>query len=564
MGPEPASFAQGEPSLRFGLLPAAVTPRWLIGLGALAALVCLVHATAWPLFAGRDAQTYLMYYLEMGAADPVFPQLMLFRTPGAPLVLGLSLDLGGHLFLEFLLGACYVLSILAVFAAGSFWDRRIGLVAALALMAYPGYGALCHSISADGLFAFGMAFWTLLICATAARPTLWKFALHGLAVFLLTMVRPAAVVFVLVFALLPLILSAPARVRAYRTWAFAATATALLLGWAAYNELRYDDFTISRMSAGQVPLYRVLAVDRLLDPDNGPESRELAAAIESDLLTREPYRSYGVTLNEFLHTGRIAMWTDLAGLSDRMWGWDSDYAKLRGAAREAILKHPLDFAGGVADTVWEEMTDARSKTPAPQSPPPRRTIECELSCVDEEGRTIEVAGRRLPAPWDHAEPIPRGHHYWLQSTPDDSIKSDWSSLTNPRFRFEDPRIEARYERLSHDLAQLMAKLPSRDGSFAWAGRFNNSIEPRLPPMLFWLLVGAVGLAIAPLPHTRVLLFLCFLALAGVVSAALAAPSAPWYRLPFDPLFILFGCAGALSGGLALAARGRAALRRRRA
>lgn len=554
-----AAVAPDRPPLRLGLFPAAVTPRWLLGLGALAAFVFVLHALAWPVFQGRDALTYLMYYLELGSADPVFPQLMLFRTPGAPLVLGLTLDVGGPLLVELLLGACYVVSILAVYAAGSFWDRRIGIVAALALLAYPGYGALFHSVSADGLYAFGMAVWILLICATAARPSVWKFALHGVAVFVLTMFRPAALVF-LAFALLPLVLPAPARVRVLRAGAFLTTMIALLLGYSAYNALRYDDFTITRLSAAQ-PLLRVLAVDRLVEPDNGPASRELAAAIESDLLPREPYRSYGVTLDKFLHEGGIRMWSDLPGLSDRTWGWDSDYAKLRAVTREAIVEHPAEFAGGVAETAWDQLTSVRRRVPTPLSPPPPRTIECGLGCVDEDGATVEVAGRRLPAPASDSDPIPRGHHYWMQSTPDDSIESDWSSLEMPRFRFEDPGVEARYEELSRNVQELMSELPNRDGSFAWAGRFNNSIEPRLPPMLVWLLVGVVGLVIAPLRNSRVLLFLGFLGLFAVVTGALAAGAAAWYRLPYDPLFILFGSAGGVSGVLALATRFPGILRR---
>jgi hypothetical protein len=549
--------------LRYGLLPEAVSPRWLIGLGGLAAIVYLVHARAWPLYPGRDAQTYLMYYLEMGAADPVFPQLMLFRTPGAPLVLGLPLDIGGALLVELLLGACYVISILAVYAIGSFWDRRIGIAAALVVMAYPGYGAQFHNISSDGLYAFGIAVWALLICATVARPATWKFALHGLAVFLLVMVRPAALVFVPLFALLPLILPGAARLRLVRAGAFAATAVVLLVGWAVYNEARYDDFTLSRLAAVQVPFYRVHSVERLIEADNGPASRELIAAIESDLLKREPYRSYRITVDEFLNTGRIAMWADLAGLADRTWGWDDDYGKLQAVAREAIREHPLEFAGGVGETVWDQLTDVGSRTNARQSPPLKRTIECEVSCVDLDGGTIEVAGRRLPAPLDHSEPIPRAHQYWLQSTPDDSIRSDWSSFERPRFVFEDPQVEERYESLSRNLGELTSKLPSRDGSYAWAGRFNNTIAPKLPPMLAWIVVGAVGLAIAPLPRTRVLVFFCLLSLAAITGAAIGFAFNPGYRVPFDPLFILFGCAGALSGGRAIWQRASDALARRR-
>jgi hypothetical protein len=503
-----------------------------------------------------------MYYLEMDAGEPVFPQLMLFRTPLAPLLFGTPLDLGGPGAAEAVMGICYVSSILAVYSVGSFWSRGIGLGAALALLLYPAYAALYHEVSSDGPFAFGIAIWAAFITATAASPTSWRFAAHGVAVFLLVMIRPSAVIFLPLFAAFPFLLRAPMRVRLRNAGAFLATAVVLLLGWSIYNGVRYGDFALSRMSAAQWPLYRVLSVDRLVDPQNGPASRELARAIRSDLLTREPYLSYDIDLDEFLHTGRIQMWSDLAGLSDRVWGWDSDYGKLRAVALEAIAESPRKYARGVWKTVWEEMSELYTPR-APRTPAPYHTIECgRFSCA---GRGfVKVHGKWLPEPWDKAEPIPRGHAYWLQSTPDGSISSDWSSLAFPRFKFDNREAEQRYERLSDDLSELMSRLPPRDGWHAMAGRL-NSITKLYPAMLVWVLVGAVGLLFRPQRQTRVLVFLCLLGLAVVVGTAMGSPSSARYRLSVDPLFIVFGVAGLLGadrGRESLAATVLRRLRRR--
>ena len=80
--------------LRFGVVPPLARGSDVILIGSLATAAFVVGALVWPLFPGRDAQTYLMYYLEMGRANPVFPTLMLFRTPGAPLFFGPPLMLG--------------------------------------------------------------------------------------------------------------------------------------------------------------------------------------------------------------------------------------------------------------------------------------------------------------------------------------------------------------------------------------------------------------------------------------------------------------------------------------
>ena len=520
-----------------------------IDLGVLAGLSVLafgVQSLAWPLFPGRDAQTYLMYYLEMWHRDAVFPQLMLLRTPAAPLFNGLLLDVGGSWLLEAALGCLYVVTILAMYCLGSFWSRRIGLASAVALLAYPGYGALFHSVSSDALFAFGLVAWAVFIVATAARPTPRKFVLHGAVLFVLVLTRPSGLFFVPLFALFPFLLPGSLRQRLTSVGLYAATTVILLASFAVYDQARYGEFNFTRYSPAHYPLYRVLVIDRLVEPDNGPASRELAQAIESDLLQEEPYRSYGVTLNEFLTTGRARPISDLAGLSDRVWGWDDDYSKLRAVSLEAIRAHPWGYAKGTARTTKDLLT-AKYFPPVPSSPPPPRTILCELGCFGD--GFVTVNGRKLPEPIEPGEPIPTGHAYWLASTPDNRITTDWSVISRPRLRFDRPGDAAHFERLSSDLAALMSQLPSRDG-VSFVGARLRSVSDLYPAMWIWLLVGAIGLALRPQRHVALLVFLCSLGLALVGFTALGEPAAPEYRMPADPLFVLFGIAGLVGSEVA--------------
>jgi len=513
-----------------------------------AALAFAIQSIAWPLWAGRDAQTYLIYWLEMGSSDPVFPLLMVFRPPLTPIFFGSTLELGGPNLAEALMGVLYVLAILATYCVGAFWSRRLGLAAALVLAAYPSYGALYHNVSSDGLFAFAFAVWAVFVCATAAAPTPRRFALHGVAIFLLVLIRPSAQLFIPVFAVLPFLLPGTAKARIGNAVAFVVTAAVLLAGFATYNSIRYDDFTVSRLSTVQMPLYRVMNHDRLIHPSNGPASRELAQAIERDLLTREPYRSYGVTLNEFFNTGRIRMWADLPPLSDRTWGWDSDYSKLREVALEAIREHPVDYARGVARST-AGILNARYTPIAKQAPPDPFTVECGPGCVGD--GYVEIEGRRLPEPFEEGEPIPNGAFHWFQSQPDQDVSLEWTSFESPRFRFEDEETRRRYLELRDDIDALMAKLPSRDGSTALADALND-VTRLQPTMALWLLVGGLGLWFWPVANRRILVFVCALALTVVVGAALSFPSGVEYHVPSDPFFILFGMAGLF--GIALAAR----------
>ena len=532
----------GATRLRFGILPNTARSLDAGLLGGLALLAFIIHSVAWPLWPGRDAQTYLMYYLDMRHPEPVFPQLMLFRTPAAPLLFGLPLEIGGSLLAEAVMGVCYVASLHAFYCAGAFWGRRIGLGLAIALVLYPAYGALFHNVSSDGPFAFGVALWAPLVCATAVSPRTWKFVLHGVVLFLLVMIRPSALLFLPFIGAFPLLLGLPVRARVRAAVLTVVSAGGLLVGWAGYNQMRYDDFAISRMSPAHYPLFRLLTMDRLIDPGNGPASRDLAQAIESDLLTEEPYRSYGIDLQEFLHTGRIRMWSDLAGLVDRTWGWESDYRILRLVAIEAILRHPGEYAVGVVNTT-RELLLAPYYPPAATAPPPRRTIICELGCVEPGFMTVD--GQRVPIPTQN-EPIPTGNAYWLASTPDNSISTDWSSLAQPRLVFEDPADQRRFDRLSAELWEMMALLPSRDGSGRLVHAL-NFVTQTYPSMWIWIVIGAVGLWFRRPRHLRILGFLCGLAVVNIVGTALGEPAAPEYRLPLDPLFILFGVIGLIGG-----------------
>ena len=74
-----------------------------------------------------------------------------------------------------------------------------------------------------------------------------------------------------------------------------------------------------------------------------------------ELLPEEPYRSYGITLDEFFERGGPREFEDVVGITDRLWGWDSDYAHMRAVGIEAVKAHPLRYLSGVGKTTFEEL-----------------------------------------------------------------------------------------------------------------------------------------------------------------------------------------------------------------
>jgi hypothetical protein len=204
-----------------------------------------VEALAWPVARGRDTWDYLSYYLELPHGHAVFPSLMLYRTPVAPVVLGGSLQLGGDHLLEVVMALLYAGSILAYAAAALTFGELPALLTGLVLLVDPGYATLFHTANSDGVLAAGLAFWTLLVVRTWSSPSTSRFAATGAGVAVLALTRPASQVLLLA-VLLPLAVRASWGRRLRFAGAFLVSAVVLLGAWAVHNGVRYGQYTVSR------------------------------------------------------------------------------------------------------------------------------------------------------------------------------------------------------------------------------------------------------------------------------------------------------------------------------
>jgi hypothetical protein len=490
-----------------------------------------LQSIAWPVGAGRDLGTYLRYYAQMWDLHAVFPQAMVGRTPLTPLVTGLTLEAGG-IAVEVLMAALFVVSVIAWTLAATAYSRRAAAVVAALLLLYPGYGALFHQFSSDALSAAGFALWGLAAVRVSLRPSAVRFALLGAGVVLLVLIRPGNQV-LLAFGLVPLVLPGALRERVARSLAFLAVAVGLLLGWSAHNAWRYDDFTVARGANIALPFFRAFEEDRIVAPENGPASRRLSEAIERHLLTEEPYRSYGIDLDEFFSSGSGRMIEDAASLSDRVFGWDSDYSVLSQAGREAVRQHPGAYLSGVAQTMWRLL-----RSPAYVTPPESSTTGTNGSG---EADTIVVHGRVLPKP-SEGEPIPGSHQGLWVSTPDNRIREVWTSPGEHHLVFRRPADAVRAERVDSEIDRLLRRLPDRAGNPGLAHRLNQAAY-RFPPPGLWLLVGLVAVAVRRPRNIRIALALTGAALLVLLIAALGFPAAPEYAMPVVPAFALLAGAG---------------------
>jgi hypothetical protein len=519
-----------------GLERLAGTRRGAALLVALALVVYAFESVGWALRPGRDLGVYLRYYVQLGQDNPVFPWSMLTRTPVAPLFAGGLLEAGGGLFAEVLMALLFAASILAwSFVALRVAGRRAALLVAVALLLFPGYGGLFHQLSSDVVFAIVFAGWAVLVMRAVERPTAYRFAAAGAGAAFLALTRPAnqALVLGAVFAF---VVSEPWRLRAAHAAAYAVAVVLPLVAWAGVNDLRYDDFTVARGGQASVPFFRAFVTDRIMSPDNGPASRRLAAAVQADLLRREPYRSYGIDLHEFFTSGSARMEEDLISLSDRVFGWDSDYEVLGRAAREAVRRHPSKYARGVARSMWDELNQplyVSPRTPAGAASVPARDGSA--------AQTVTATSAPLPTPTE-GEPIPAAHQGAYTSTPDSHIREVWTSPTAHEIVFDDPRDQRRYDHLNERLRELGGRFPTR-GESNWLGLQLNHASKAFPRSWLWLLVGIAAFIWRRPQSWRVPTILVASSLLLLLATVLGVYAIPEYEVPVAPSFILLAAAG---------------------
>ena len=481
-----------------------------------------------PLGAGRDLPRYLLVYGQLFDAHVVFPNALLARTPGTPVVTGLLLE-GGPVVSEAGLAVLYALSVVAWFCVARRFDPVAALATAAALLAYPGYVLLFHELASDALFAATFALVALLLMRAVEHPTMTRAAGLGLGVVALVLARPVGQV-LLLLGFAPLLAARGRRPRVEAVLAFAVAAVVPLVALAGVNAARADDFTVVRGGSASL-LFRTFVADRIVEPDNGEASGELARAVSQELLPYEPYRSRGIDLETFFSSGSSRMHDDLTVLSDRTWGWDDDYRHLGRVAREAIRAHPGTYARGVAKDMWRLLLW-----------PLYGPVDTTVSSQSGAGTQPAAPATATAAAATDDEPIPSSREAPYISTPDGRIREVWTSPTDHSIVFRYPADAARSVALDRELNALLAGLPDRGGHPSLVARVND-LSRLYPRPFMWLLVGMAAALWRRPRGIAVPLALAAAALAVMVSTSLAVYAVAEYSVPVVPAFVLLATAG---------------------
>ncbi len=388
--------------------------RNLCILSAIALATYAVQSMAWPLSLGRDAPNYLMYYLDLWSAEPVYHLLMVTRTPLAPLTFGSLLSLGGTPLTETVMALFYAAAIVGIYFVARGCNTRLAIPAALIVNFYPAYGSLFHLVETEPLATLSFVWWCVLLMSAVRRPATARFTALGIATFICIMARPSFLLF-LSFAIAPFLLLFVKTSFLRKAWystAFAIGSGTLLLLWCTHNYVRYGDFTIARTSQAHIPMMRTFCFAHIVQRQNGPASVALADLVKSRLLNKEPYRSYGIDEHQFFLRGTVRMFWDLVPLCDETYGWNDDYHQLRKVGIEAVMAHPWPYARGVI-RAFTGLLVLNYREAAPERyygpEPPKR----------------DASG--LPVPTED-DLIPRSYRWQMMSSPGQKMQVDPDSV----------------------------------------------------------------------------------------------------------------------------------------
>jgi hypothetical protein len=566
-----------------------------VALFALALAAFALQSVALPVHPGRDMGRFVQAYLQLFYEEPVLPSVLNTRGPLSALGVGIPLELGG-VATEVWLAVLYAASIVAWGVVALTFGPRVAVLTTGLLLASSGYGMLFHGLASDAIFAAGFAGWAVLLSRAILRPSVTTFLLAGLGMGTLVLVRPSNQALI-VMALVPLALRAPWSRRLTWMASFFVASAAVTQGWKALADLRYSDAvalkpsmavcatallllplffpavwrrrvlvlalpllvvtvaiwglsvqnpvqyvrTLAQSPSSSVFLFRAFEVDRIVSPDNGPASRELARVVQRELLAQEPYRSYDIGLDEFFSSGSDRMYVDLASLAG---------ADLNAVTEEAILEHPWTFTSGVARTSWAMLWDRRVYGP-------EDTGEEEASAPPGQEGTVVIDGRTLPRP-SEGEPIPASRFGPAIHTLRGPVREVWRSPTDHPLVFDDPRDERRYLEFERDTARLSDRIPTRESNPGLVHRLNQASRA-FPPPLVWLALGLLALAVRRPRRALVALALSGAGLVVLVATSLVVPAQGEYVAPVSPAFILLAAAGLVGAH----PRGRLILSRRR-
>lgn len=499
-----------------------LSSRETIAVALVAAAVYWTLNVFIPFAEGRDVGTYALYWQGLFQSEPPYPLLMLFRTPFTPVFFGVAYEVMGKFGAQIALCLGYALVSVGVYSILASYSRWVAVFGVVLVWLNLQWFEVYNSVASEGPQSILLISWAWIAFAAMARPSKSLGLALGVATFLLIINRPANQLLLpgCFLPLLGFLVGTGRDVKWRNRWScalvaatVAAASTAAYMG---YNWARNGQFCIARLGGASVPFYRVFLQERLVRPENGPRSAELADLARRKVLTQKSFQAYGIDEQSFFEFTTSRMFDALFRASVAERGWDNDFALFRDAAWECMEANPKEFWLSYVDGVYS-MLSVRDKRLFRLSESRKRYKAFK---AERDRRYATYAAQGLPIPGEGDLLTSTG--WWLSAVPpEEGARADGIAWFSPR--------PWEYER---------RELP---GPVMSAVReWSLKIAPSWPQLGIGLLGTLIGF-FRGRGDAR-LLFISF-ACMGVLLATWFGVLLRYYRFPFDPIFTVFFCYG---------------------
>ena len=486
--------------------------KFILGISIFGLILHIILWIGWPLHAGADADTYTYYFVDSFSSTPIYHNLMCFRTPVAPFFFGALLSSGGLILTSIILEVLALTSILFTYLIAIPWGKWVTRIITTSFTLMIGYHIQFHQVGGDGLFAWFILLFCLVLRFSIQRKNFKLWTMLGIVVALITLTRPGGFAFLLVVLFIPF-LKLGWKKTLTSILAVIISSGLILGGYVLYKGIRYEDFSISR-GTNRVVMYRVFRLqDHAIKPENGPYTRKLIKIIEEDLLTTPVYKDYEVTLEDFLTYKPNSRFNgDLISILDIKEGWDSNYKLLAQVTFEAIKADHATFI----KTYIKDAINLFIIIPYIQ----------DIPRYSESSDEVKLNDKGLPVPTE-GEMISGSYRWWLSTRPDDNIVP-----------IEEEKNEF-FEKSNH----LISYYSNSVGNEKIKKYFDFIYNPFYIPMTYFWLLGLMGVIISKDKNRIFLLTIFILTIVYLGGTLLGTP--PWlkYRLPLDSIILMFGLIG---------------------
>lgn len=481
----------------------------------------LFHFIIWkafPLHFGPDGIIFSYYFIDVFNKEPIFPMILTYRTPIAPLFYGFLLKAGGVSLTSIICEIMSLICIPLIYLLAHPWGKIAARISAVFIVILIPFQVLFHQINSDALFGFASIVMFIFFRYLIENKNL-KYAIFlGISTAFLVLIRPSGI-----FAVILIIFLFFVKIKFKHILkligVYALSFLILISPFLTYKVIKFNDFSLSRGS-NYMEFMRIYTLQEpLFKPENGPYSEKLVKLAEEHLINSDFYKKYDVTLEEFLnHRPNRRFFGDLIVLVDKTQGWDSSYKLLRQVALESIKANSGSYLKNFASDTFKLSIMKQSI----QEPVKQEDIETykTVNLLKDETEYVEP---------DEGELIPYSKTWWMLSSPDGKL----------------PTLQE-LEDFDKKLIPLISEITKTNSNLN-IYRYINKIWDMLclPFWIFWIF-AVISIALSKKNQKILGIAILVFYITIIVGTLYSQPVYLRYRLPLDPLLMTISITGFLS------------------